>query len=152
MQLVAVGRLRDGPEALLYQRYVARLRPALALTEIAEQAGNSAEAKRRENAALRNALPARGLVVALDPGGEALDSPGFAAALQNWRERHGGVCFVIGGAEGLDAETLARAGAAFSLGSLTWPHLLARVMLAEQLYRAQAILAGHPYHRAGRPA
>jgi len=61
------------------------------------------------------------------------------------------VCFLIGGAEGLDASVLARADAVLSLGPLTWPHMLARAMLAEQLYRAQAIRTGHPYHRTGRP-
>jgi len=68
-----------------------------------------------------------------------------------WLEQARPVCFLIGGAEGLDASVLARADAVLSLGPLTWPHMLARAMLAEQLYRAQAIRTGHPYHRTGRP-
>jgi 23S rRNA (pseudouridine1915-N3)-methyltransferase len=89
------------------------------------------------------------VAVALDLGGLAPDSAGLAALLGKWGEKS--LCFLIGGAEGLDAAVLARADAVLSLGTLTWPHLLARAMLAEQLYRAQAIRAGHPYHRAGRP-
>ncbi len=71
--------------------------------------------------------------------------------LTRWLDSGRIVCFVIGGAEGLDAKVLDRADAVLSLGALTWPHLLARVMLAEQLFRARAIAANHPYHRAGRP-
>jgi 23S rRNA (pseudouridine1915-N3)-methyltransferase len=71
--------------------------------------------------------------------------------LDRWLAAGKPVCFVIGGAEGLDARVLARADATLSLGPQTWPHLLARVMLAEQIFRARAISAGHPYHRAGRP-
>ncbi len=75
----------------------------------------------------------------------------MAALLTGWLESARPVCFVIGGAEGLDARVLARADHAISLGRMTWPHLLVRVMLAEQLFRARSIAAGHPYHRAGRP-
>jgi 23S rRNA (pseudouridine1915-N3)-methyltransferase len=71
--------------------------------------------------------------------------------LRRWTETGKRLSFVIGGAEGLDASVIARADAVISLGKLTWPHMLARVMLAEQIYRAQMILSGHPYHRAGRP-
>jgi 23S rRNA (pseudouridine1915-N3)-methyltransferase len=71
--------------------------------------------------------------------------------LGRWLQTGKPVCFVVGGAEGLDAKVVERAGAKLSLGPLTWPHMLARVMLAEQIFRARAIAAGHPYHRAGRP-
>jgi 23S rRNA (pseudouridine1915-N3)-methyltransferase len=71
--------------------------------------------------------------------------------LDRWLEAGKPVCFLIGGAEGFDARVLARADATLSLGPQTWPHMLARVMLAEQIFRARAISAGHPYHRAGRP-
>ncbi len=151
MRLIAVGRLRDGPEAALFARYNTRLRPALVVTEAPEGSGAPAEAKRREAAALLACLPANAFAVALDGGGAAPDSPGLAALLQRWRAAARPVCFLIGGAEGLDAAVLARADAILSLGPLTWPHLLVRPLLAEQLYRAQAITAGHPYHRAGRP-
>ena len=151
MRLIAVGRLRAGPEAELFARYNARLRPALVVTEVADGHGAPAEVKRREAEALLGALPAGAFTVALDAGGTAPDSVGLAALLERWLGSSRPVCFVIGGAEGLDAAVLARADAALSLGALTWPHLLARAMLAEQLYRARSITAGHPYHRSGRP-
>jgi 23S rRNA (pseudouridine1915-N3)-methyltransferase len=151
LRLIAVGRLRDGPEAALFARYNARLRPKLAVTEIAEARGAPAEVKRREGAALLAALPAAAFVVALDPAGAAPDSAELARLLERWLAGGKPVCFVIGGAEGLDATVIARADQVLSLGRLTWPHLLARVMLAEQVFRARSMAAGHPYHRAGRP-
>jgi 23S rRNA (pseudouridine1915-N3)-methyltransferase len=146
-----VGKLGRGPEAELFARYNARLRPQLLVTEVAEGRGSAAEMKRREAVALLAALPAQGFAVALDLGAPAPDSEAFAALLGRWLEAGRPVCFLIGGAEGLDASVIARAEHVLSLGPLTWPHLLARVMLAEQLFRARAIASGHPYHRAGRP-
>lgn len=151
LHLIAVGRLRAGPEAELFARYASRLHPKLTVTEIAEARGAATEIKRREAVSLLAALPARAFTIALDLGGQAPDSTGLAALLEGWLGLGRPVCFVIGGAEGLDATALARADFTLSLGRLTWPHLLARVMLAEQLYRARAISAGHPYHRSGRP-
>ncbi len=146
-----MGRIGRGPEAELFDRYAGRLRPKLVVTEIAEARGSPAEIKRREAAALLSALPAGAFAVALDLGGTTPDSAALAGLLTGWIERGKPVAFLIGGAEGLDAAVLARAEYALSLGRLTWPHMLARVMLAEQLFRARAIAAGHPYHRAGRP-
>ena len=151
MRLIAVGRLRAGPEAELFARYNARLRPALAVTEVAEGRGAPAEIKRREAEALLAALPPHALAVALDMGGAAPDSPGLATLLERWLGASRPLCFLLGGAEGLDGSVLARADTALSLGPLTWPHMLVRPMLAEQLFRARAIASGHPYHRAGRP-
>lgn len=148
MRLVAVGRLRPGPEAELFQRYQIRLRPQLQLTEVLEGQGAPLEIKRREGLALLAALSPGAFAVALDLGGAAPDSEGLARLMERWEGR---ACFLIGGAEGLDAPVLARADHVLSLGKLTWPHMLVRVLLVEQLYRAQCILAGHPYHRAGRP-
>ncbi len=151
LHLIAVGRLRAGPEADLLARYGARLRPSLLVTEIAEARGAPAEAKRREGAALLASLPPRAFAVALDLGGQAPDSARLATLLDRWLGLGRPVCFLIGGAEGLDHAVLDRADFVLSLGPLTWPHMLARVMLAEQLYRARSIAAGHPYHREGRP-
>jgi 23S rRNA (pseudouridine1915-N3)-methyltransferase len=151
LRLIAVGRLGRSPEAALVARYAARLRPRPALIEIAEGRGSAAEIRRREADAILAALPAQALAVALDIGGEAPGSEGLAKMLTRWLARGQPLCFLIGGAEGLDARVLARADAVLSLGPFTWPHALARAMLAEQLYRAQAIAAGHPYHRAFRP-
>ncbi|HUW79401.1 MAG TPA: 23S rRNA (pseudouridine(1915)-N(3))-methyltransferase RlmH, partial [Acidocella sp.] len=79
------------------------------------------------------------------------DSAELARLLTKWTESGKKLAFVIGGAEGLDVRIIDRAGAKLSLGKLTWPHMLVRPMLAEQIYRAQMINAGHPYHRSGRP-
>ena len=151
MRLIAIGKQRPGPEAELFARYNARLRPALAVTELPEARGSPAEVKRREAEALLAALPAQSFAVALDLGAPCPGSEGLAGLLARWRETARPPCFLIGGAEGLDGSVLARADHALSLGPMTWPHFLVRPMLAEQLYRAQAILAGHPYHRPGRP-
>lgn len=151
MRIVAVGRQRGGPEAELVARYAARIRPALIVTEIADGVGAPAEIKRREAAAILAALTPGEFVIVLDLAGRALSSEGFAETLTKWIDAGRKCSFVIGGAEGLDAAVLARADATLCLGTLTWPHMLVRAMLAEQIYRAQAIAAGHPYHRAGRP-
>ena len=150
-QVMAIGRLRDGPEAELFARYAGRMRPKLGLVELAEARGAPVEVKRREGAALLGALPANAFVVALDLGGTAVDSVRFASQVERWLGSGRPVCFLIGGAEGLDAPVLARADAVVSLGAMTWPHFLVRAMLAEQLFRARSIASGHPYHREGRP-
>jgi len=150
--LLAIGKARQGPETALFERYNARLRPPLGLRELPDGRGASAaEIKAREAASLLDALPEGALLVALDQGGAAPDSPGLAGLVARWRESGRRLAFAIGGAEGLDATVLARADATLSFGPQTWPHLLVRAMLAEQLWRSQAIAAGHPYHRAGRP-
>ncbi|WP_369407939.1 23S rRNA (pseudouridine(1915)-N(3))-methyltransferase RlmH [Roseomonas rosulenta] len=149
--MLAVGRMKPGPEAALYAHYAARLRPPPEITEIPEARGAAGETRRREGAALLAAIPADALAVALDLGGEQPDSARFAALLVRWEEAGRTPCFLIGGAEGLDPAVLARADHRIALGPMTWPHFLVRGMLAEQLYRAQAIRQNHPYHRAWRP-
>jgi 23S rRNA (pseudouridine1915-N3)-methyltransferase len=151
LRLIAVGRLREGPEADLFSRYNARLRPKFAVTEIPEARGSAAEVKRREGEALLAAVPGGSFVVALDCAGRTPDSEELARLMELWLGSGRTPCFVIGGAEGLDAPVIARADYVLSLGRLTWPHFLARAMLAEQVFRARSIAAGHPYHRAGRP-
>jgi len=149
--LRAVGKIGRGPEAELFTRYNDRLRPKLLVSEIPEGRGSPAEIKRREAAALLSGLPADAFAVALDLGGKAPDSEAFAALLTGWVDSGKNIVFLIGGAEGLDASVIARANHVLSLGAFTWPHMLVRVLLAEQLFRARAIAGGHPYHRAGRP-
>jgi 23S rRNA (pseudouridine1915-N3)-methyltransferase len=151
IRVIAIGRSRDGPEAELFARYAARIRPALLLTELPDGKGAPAEIKRRESEALLAALPGQALTVALDLDGEMLDSTAFAARLEGLLTLSRPICFLIGGAEGLDRFVIAHADITLSLGRMTWPHLLVRTMLAEQIYRARSIVAGHPYHRAGRP-
>jgi 23S rRNA (pseudouridine1915-N3)-methyltransferase len=118
---------------------------------VADGRGAPAEIKRREADSLLALVPAESFAVALDHAGHAPSSEGLARLLETWRAEGKDIVFLIGGAEGLDKRVLARADHVLSLGPLTWPHLLARAMLTEQLYRAQSIAAGHPYHRAGRP-
>jgi 23S rRNA (pseudouridine1915-N3)-methyltransferase len=147
--LAAVGRCRGGPEALLFEHYRQRLSWPLQLREVEERRKLPAlQRLRREADHLRAALPKGGVLVALDERGVSLDSAGLAHRLGAWRDSgRQDIAFVIGGADGLDPELRQSADLQLSLGVMTWPHLLVRALLAEQLYRAETILAGHPYHR-----
>ena len=145
--VAAVGRMKAGPTRALWDDYAKRIGWDLSLREVEEKrplAG--AELKAREAELLRKALPDKAVLVALDAGGRTLDSPGLAKHLSAWMER-GPVVFMIGGADGLDASLLAQSSYVLSLSAMTWPHMLARIMLIEQIYRAQCILTNHPYHR-----
>ncbi len=151
--LLAVGKAKPGPARALFEDYQARLRPALELVEVEERRRRGGgEMKHREGELLRAALARRQgkpVVVALDEHGRAMDTRAFAGQLNRWRDRGvAEVAFLIGGADGLDAGLTKAADLQLSLGPMTWPHLLVRGLIAEQLYRAQQILAGHPYHRA----
>jgi len=150
--LLAVGKAKAGPARALFEDYAQRLRPPLELIEVEERRRlGAAEMKRREAELLRAQLArrtTRPLVVALDERGRNLDTAAFAQQLARWRD--GGtaeVAFLIGGADGLDPDLAKGADLQLALGAMTWPHLLVRGLIAEQLYRAQQIQAGHPYHR-----
>lgn len=154
LHLVAVGRLRAGPERDLVDDYLDRAGKtgrALSLGPFAEAevedrkgGGKAAEAE-----LLGRAVPQGAVLCVLDERGQGLTSPEFAARIAGWRDAgRQDMAFVIGGADGLDPAFRARADLAISFGSMVWPHMLVRVMLAEQLYRATTILAGGPYHRA----
>lgn len=147
--IVAVGRLKAGPELELYRHYAARLTLPMELREVEEKRKLPPDQlKIRENDLLLAALPKGAAVVALDEKGKALASAPFAARLGGWRdEGRADVAFVIGGADGLADSVRKRADLVWSLGAPTWPHRLVRALLVEQLYRAQCILGGHPYHR-----
>jgi len=154
LHLCAVGRLRTGPERDLIDDYLARLertgRPLglgpVSENEIEDRKGGGMAA---EATLLARTVPEGAALCVLDERGKVLSSPEFAQALAGWRD--GGrqdAAFVIGGADGVDPALRARADLVISLGRMVWPHMLVRVMLAEQLYRAATILAGSPYHRA----
>ena len=154
VHLCAVGRLRAGPERALVEDYKTRFdrtgRPLglgpVAEHEVEDKKGGGMEA---EAELLARAIPAGALLVVMDERGRVLSSPEFADQLAKWRD--GGrqdVAFVIGGADGIAPALRARADLAISFGAMVWPHMLVRVMLAEQLYRAATILGGGPYHRA----
>jgi 23S rRNA (pseudouridine1915-N3)-methyltransferase len=129
--------------------YAKRIVPPATILELEEKRPlPPAQLKAREAELILATLPAGARLVALDGGGTAWSSRELAGHLADWRDHSTGVvAFAIGGAEGLSAAVLERADPVLSLGAMTWPHLLVRTMLLEQLYRAQQILAGHPYHR-----
>ncbi|WP_343714977.1 23S rRNA (pseudouridine(1915)-N(3))-methyltransferase RlmH [Inquilinus sp.] len=150
LTVAAVGRARPGPLRELFDDYAGRSAWPLTLREVEARKGLSGIALKREEASLLLAAVSAGAaVVALDERGRDLDSASFARLLGRWRdEGRAEAAFLIGGADGHDDSVRDRAGLLLSFGRLTWPHMLARAMLAEQLYRAQTILSGHPYHRA----
>ena len=150
LTIAAVGRARPGPLRDLFADYVGRSAWPITLREVEARKGLTGAALRREEASLLlGALPAGAATVVLDERGRDLDSAGLARILARWRdEARGDTAFVIGGADGHDDSVRDRADLLLSFGRLTWPHMLARAMLAEQIYRAQTILNGHPYHRA----
>ena len=133
----------------MQQLYAKRLSPPPTIVELEEKRPlPTAQLKQREGQLILAALPAGARLVALDAKGMAWTSHDLANRLAGWRD--GGaaaMAFAIGGAEGLDSAVIERADAVLSLGAMTWPHLLVRTMLLEQLYRAQQIQLGHPYHR-----
>jgi 23S rRNA (pseudouridine1915-N3)-methyltransferase len=150
LTIAAIGRAGQGPERDLYEHYARRIRWALMLRELEEKRPlPAAQRVAREGELLLGAAGPKAMLVALDRAGKGLDSPGFASQLGRWQDASvAEVAFLIGGADGHGASLLKRAGLVVSFGPMTWPHLLARAMLAEQIYRAQQLLAGHPYHRA----
>ena len=152
--LVAVGRAKADPAAELTDLYAARLRWPFELKEVEERRALPADQiKTREGRLILAALPGGARLVALDERGRGLNSRAFAALIGRWRDQGlRDLAFAIGGAEGLADEVLEQAALRLSLGPMTWPHLLVRPLLAEQLYRAQCILEGHPYHRGGAPS
>lgn len=147
--IAAVGRAKVGPERDLFQHYARRIRWPLLLREVEEKRPlPTSERVSREGDMLLAAVPSGAVVVALDSGGKIWSSEDFAARVGAWRD--GGVpalAFLVGGADGHGTTVKSRADVTLSLGSMTWPHMLVRAMLAEQLYRGQSILEGHPYHR-----
>ena len=150
LTIACIGRAARGPERDLYDHYANRIRWPLALREVEEKRKlPPAQLMLREGELLLESAPAGAVLVALDRRGQALDSQALADRLARWRDNSvSDVAFLIGGADSHAEPLLKKAALILSFGAMTWPHLLARVMLAEQIYRAQQLLAGHPYHRA----
>ena len=152
IDIAAVGRLRKGPEAAMLSDYLDRFArtgrslglPPVTVLEVEDKRGGGMAA---EAELLARAIPQGAAMVMMDERGDQPTSPEFAARLGRYRDQARDLCFVIGGADGLDPALRARADWQISLGRMVWPHMLVRVMLAEQLYRAATILAGSPYHR-----
>jgi 23S rRNA (pseudouridine1915-N3)-methyltransferase len=156
--VIAVGRLKQGPERDLVERYLERagalarklgLR-SIEIHELPESRARDAMTRMAEEAAAIEALiGGKAIVVALDERGKPLDSATFARHLGQWRDSGTDSCaFVIGGADGLSPDLRRKAKLSIAFGAQTWPHQLVRVLLLEQIYRAATILSGHPYHRA----
>ena len=147
--ILAVGRWKMSPEKALYELYEKRIQPPLQLKEVEEKKRLSvAERTRREGQLLLNAVPDGARIVVLDGIGTGLSSRALAETLRRWRDDGArSTAFLIGESNGHGQAVLQRANLKLSLGPQTWPHMMVRAMLAEQLYRVQAILSGHPYHR-----
>ena len=156
--VIAIGRLKQGAERELAERYRERFDDigrkqgfrGLAIHEIPESRARDAATRISEEAsAISAAIPDKSVIVALDERGDNVDSAAFARHLGRWRDDSvANTIFVIGGADGLSPDLRRKARLNVAFGSATWPHQMVRVMLLEQIYRAATILAGHPYHRA----
>jgi 23S rRNA (pseudouridine1915-N3)-methyltransferase len=154
----AIGKKRSAPESALIDDYLKRMKPlgralgiaGVSLVESEAPKGLTGDALiKREGELLLKAAPAGAPIIALDERGDNLSSESLASYLSDLRRQNvSDVAFLIGGADGHGPEIKDRAIKTISFGSATWPHMLVRVMLAEQLYRAMTILTGHPYHRA----
>src|SRR3954454_8401268 len=156
--VVSIGRLKQGPERELDERYRERFEDigrklgfrGLEIREIPESRARDGVTRIAEEAAAISALiPEKSVLVALDERGKNIDSAAFAQQLGRWRDdQMANTIFTIGGADGLSPDLQRKAKVRIAFGSATWPHQMVRVMLLEQIYRAATILAGHPYHRA----
>ncbi|MEL6172803.1 MAG: 23S rRNA (pseudouridine(1915)-N(3))-methyltransferase RlmH [Pseudomonadota bacterium] len=153
VHVCAVGRMRAGPELSLVEDYLARFdRTGRALglgaAKVLEVEDRKGGGQKAETELLVKAIPKGSLILALDERGKTLSSPEFAGKLANWRDDgRRDLAILIGGADGIAPDLRAQTDFSISFGKMVWPHMLARVMLAEQLYRATSILAGTPYHR-----
>ena len=156
--VIAIGRLKQGPERELAERYRTRFDDigrklgfrGLDIHEISESRAREAPARMAEEAAaILAAIPDKSVLVTMDEHGSNIDSAAFARHLGQWRDQSiANAVFVIGGADGLSPDLRRKEKLAMAFGAATWPHQMVRVMLLEQFYRAATILAGHPYHRA----
>ena len=147
--LAAVGRMKTGPEKDLFDHYTARLRWPFAVREVEEKKKLPPnQLKDREAELLLGVIPDNAFLIALDEHGKEYGSVDFAGKLEGWMDQYAGnIAFAIGGADGHGTALKSRANTLWSLGKATWPHMLGRALIAEQLFRAHAIQTNHPYHR-----
>ena len=154
ISICAVGRSRKGPELELIADYLDRATKSgralgVGPVRVVEVDDKKAKTMAAEAELLSAAIPKDAVLVTLDERGRLISSPKFAQKIANWRDQGTReLVFVIGGADGIDPDLRDRADFSLSFGQMVWPHMLARVMLAEQIYRATTILAGGPYHRS----
>lgn len=148
IEILAIGRIKKGPWSELFSDYQKKLRANFTIHEIESKYRDPKTMNDDENMRIMNHIHEHAFVIALDERGNGLKSLDFASTIENLQnngESH--IQFIIGGADGLNDEVRNRANMLMSFGQQTWPHMMVRVMLVEQIYRAQQILAGHPYHR-----
>ncbi len=141
IELIAVGKLKNDPLLDVFEDYRKRLIWKISLIEL------EAKTQADQLAKISERLNPQAALIVMDERGKSLSSRDFAARIDQWQTSHGQIQFVIGGADGLSDDIRKKAALLLSFGAQTWPHMLARTMLMEQIYRAQQILAGHPYHR-----
>lgn len=155
--LAAIGRLKQGPERELAERYLKRSAQAgraiglrgIEIVEIKESRAPDPDKRMiEESIAIASVIPERAAQIVLDERGDSLGSAELAATLRRWADNRRDVVFVIGGPDGLAPSLREKADLTLAFGAATWPHQLVRIMLLEQIYRAITILSGHPYHRA----
>ncbi|MBP3402750.1 MAG: 23S rRNA (pseudouridine(1915)-N(3))-methyltransferase RlmH [Alphaproteobacteria bacterium] len=148
--IACIGHMKPSPELDLLSKYIKQTRWNVVVREFEDKKpGSVEERKKREGALLLSAVPAAAKIVVMDERGKLLSSEKFAKRLGDWQDESvPAVVFLIGGADGHSEEIRKKADLVLAFGEMTWPHMLARVMLAEQIYRAKTILDGHPYHRA----
>ena len=147
--IIAIGKIRSGPEKTLIEDYSRRIKWPIEFREVEEKKKlKGLELKKRQGNLLLKQCPPGSKILVLDQCGKNFPSTELANIFRNWQSnRVKQVCILIGGADGVDQEVKKQADLLLSFGELTWPHLLARVMLTEQIYRSRQIINGHPYHR-----
>lgn len=146
--IAAIGKAKASPEQQLTLDYTKRLPWKIECKEFDVKHADAARRKAEENQNLLNACQKYDRVIALDESGKNLSSREFADQLKRWQQQgYSSFAFIIGGSDGLEKTTLEKSHLVWSLGKPTWPHLLVRALVAEQLYRAWSIITHHPYHR-----
>jgi 23S rRNA (pseudouridine1915-N3)-methyltransferase len=146
--IAAIGKAKASPERELFDDYIRRLPWKIQCKEFDVKLSDAAQKKSRENDLLLEACKGYERLVALDESGKTFSSREFADTLKTWQQQgFSSLAFIIGGADGLEKSTLQKANLVWSFGRVTWPHMLMRALLAEQLYRAHSLMTNHPYHR-----
>ena len=147
--IITVGRMKKGSEKNLWDLYAKRLKWSLVLKEVEEKnVLGPQEIKRKEAELLFSKVPKGALLIAMDQNGLLLSSPELAKKIGLWQDNGiSDLAIVVGGSEGLDQTVIDKADLKIAMGKMTWPHMLARILLLEQIYRAQCILGNHPYHK-----
>lgn len=150
IDMIVVGKVKKGPWHDLQQDYITRLKWPVQLIEVESKYSDSKTQQEHEQRLILSKLDESSFVIVLDERGDGLRSLDFAQTLGKLRDTGiDKISLLIGGAEGFTDDVRSKANMLLSFGQQTWPHVMVRVMLLEQIYRAQQIIAGHPYHREG---